>query len=74
MEIKSFFEKVGKVGSLALVKLVTVVMLLIIILIVTPIAGIVAIIGVIFGTSEIVETIHTYTFQRMISEIKEFVE
>ena len=74
MEIKSFFEKVGKFGSLALVKLVTVVMLLIATFIVTPVAAIVSIIGVIFGTGEIVETIHTSAFQSMFNNIKEIFE
>ena len=74
MEIKSFFEKVGKCGSLALTKLVTVVMLLISTFIVTPIAGIVSIISVIFGTSEIIETVHTTGFQTMFNGIKKIVE
>ena len=74
MEIKSFFEKVGKFGSLALVKLVTVVMLLIATFIVTPVAAIVSIIGVIFGTGEIVETIYISAFQSTFNNIKEIFE
>lgn len=74
MEIKSFFEKVGKFGSLVFIKLVTVVMLLIATFIVTPIAGIIEIIGVIFGTSDVIETVHTTGFQTMFNGIKKIVE